>query len=145
MQGICICVWCLSSFAVLPQTSPSECRRAVAVAGTCQNLQSIAQFYCHSTPPHFTGTPAAPTALQVFIALSCLNSRPSGPRLPKMPQLQDFQFFQVDRLNEIYEKEQAFELHKHTNNQKEAAARAQVCLLFCVTTLTRPWCALLPS
>ena len=53
-----------------------------------------------------------------------------------MPQLQDFQFFQVDRLNEIYEKEQAFELHKHTNNQKEAAARAQVCLVFCVTTLT---------
>ena len=53
-----------------------------------------------------------------------------------MPQLQDFQFFQVDRLNEIYEKEQAYELHKHTNNQKEAAARAQVCLVLCDAILT---------
>ncbi|KAL3157174.1 hypothetical protein ABBQ38_001414 [Trebouxia sp. C0009 RCD-2024] len=58
-------------------------------------------------------------------AMGAQGGRPSGPRLPKMPQLQDFQFFQVDRLNEIYEKEQAFELHKHTSNQKEAAARAQ--------------------
>ena len=44
-----------------------------------------------------------------------------------MPQLQDFQFFQMDRLNEIYEKEQAYELHKHALHNKEAAARAQVC------------------
>lgn len=43
-----------------------------------------------------------------------------------MPQLQDFQFFQMDRLNEIYEKEQAYELHKHALHNKEAAARAQV-------------------
>lgn len=53
------------------------------------------------------------------------GSRPSGPRLPKMPQLQDFQFFQQDRLNELYEKEQAFELHKHSLAGREAAARAQ--------------------
>ncbi len=47
-----------------------------------------------------------------------------------MPQLQDFQFFQTDRLNEIYEKEQAYELHKHSLAGREAAARAQVhCLL----------------
>ena len=57
-----------------------------------------------------------------------------------MPQLQDFQFFQVDRLNEIYEKEQAYELHKHTNNQKEAAARAQVCLI----SLCQHFCSVLP-
>ncbi len=43
-----------------------------------------------------------------------------------MPQLQDFQFFHQDRLNELYEKEQAFELHKHSLNGREAAARAQV-------------------
>ena len=43
-----------------------------------------------------------------------------------MPQLQDFQFFQQDRLNELYEKEQAFELHKHSLAGREAAARGQV-------------------
>ena len=43
-----------------------------------------------------------------------------------MPQLQDFQFFHQDRLNELYEKEQAFELHKHSLAGREAAARAQV-------------------
>ena len=43
-----------------------------------------------------------------------------------MPQWQDFQFFQKDRLNELYEKEQAYEIHQHTLNNKEAQSRAQV-------------------
>ncbi|CAL8460870.1 g401 [Coccomyxa elongata] len=51
--------------------------------------------------------------------------RASGLRLPKMPQLQDFQFFNVPRLTEIFDKEQAYELYKHTQAQKEAAARQQ--------------------
>lgn len=52
--------------------------------------------------------------------------RASGLRLPKMPQLQDFQFFNVPRLTEIFDKEQAYEMFKHSQAQKEAAARAQV-------------------
>jgi hypothetical protein len=43
--------------------------------------------------------------------------------------LQDFQFFNVPRLTEIFDKEQAYELFKHAQTQKETAARAQVCLL----------------
>lgn len=54
--------------------------------------------------------------------------RPTGPKLPKMPALQDFQFYQTERLKEIYEKEAAFELHQHSQAQKEAQARAQVSL-----------------
>ena len=52
-----------------------------------------------------------------------------------MPQFQDFQFFQTERLNELYEKEQAFELHKHSLAAKEAAARAQVHCLSCTCIL----------
>lgn len=40
--------------------------------------------------------------------------------------LQDFQFYNVTRLQEIFDKEQNFELFKHTQAQKEQAARAQV-------------------
>lgn len=40
--------------------------------------------------------------------------------------LQDFQFFNVPRLTEIFDKEQAYELYRHTQAQKEAAARQQV-------------------
>lgn len=107
MQDRCSCFCCLSSSAIYSTTVTVK-----------------------APHPPFSGTPSVPTAHENLTVLSGLNSRPSGPRLPKMPQLQDFQFFQVDRLNEIYEKEQAYELHKHTNNQKEAAARAQVCLVF---------------
>lgn len=55
------------------------------------------------------------------------GARAGGPRLPKMPQLQDFQFFNVPRLMELYEKENAFEVFKHSQGQKEAALRSQVC------------------
>uniref|UniRef100_A0A061QM65 SWI/SNF-related matrix-associated actin-dependent regulator of chromatin subfamily A member 5 n=1 Tax=Tetraselmis sp. GSL018 TaxID=582737 RepID=A0A061QM65_9CHLO len=48
-----------------------------------------------------------------------------GPRLSKMPQLQDFQFYNISRLSEIYEKEHAYEIHKHQMAQKESAAKAQ--------------------
>ncbi|EIE25592.1 hypothetical protein COCSUDRAFT_46779 [Coccomyxa subellipsoidea C-169] len=37
----------------------------------------------------------------------------------------DFQFFNVPRLTEIFDKEQAYELFKHAQSQKETAARAQ--------------------
>ncbi|KAK9868512.1 hypothetical protein WJX84_000615 [Apatococcus fuscideae] len=50
---------------------------------------------------------------------------PGGPRLPKMPPLQDFQFFNLPRLTELYDQEQAYELFKHQQSQKEAAARQQ--------------------
>ena len=39
---------------------------------------------------------------------------------------QDFQFFNVPRLTEIFDKENAYELFKHSQAQKEAAARQQV-------------------
>ncbi|MEW5311445.1 MAG: hypothetical protein WDW38_003160 [Sanguina aurantia] len=47
----------------------------------------------------------------------------SGPRLPKMPQLQEFQFYDVKRLTELFEKEQNFELFKHSQTQREAALK----------------------
>ena len=53
------------------------------------------------------------------------GTRASGPRLPKMPQLHDFQFFNLPRLTALYDKEHAYELHKHSLAQREAAARAQ--------------------
>lgn len=52
--------------------------------------------------------------------------RSAGPRLPKMPQLADFQFYDVNRLTQLFEKENAYELHKHHLQQKEANARQQV-------------------
>jgi HAND len=54
------------------------------------------------------------------------GGRQSGPRLPKMPQMQDFQFFNTARLTEIYNKENAHEVHKHQQGQKEASLRSQV-------------------
>ncbi|CAL5219362.1 g1181 [Coccomyxa viridis] len=51
--------------------------------------------------------------------------RASGVRLPKMPQLQDFQFFNTTRLQELFDKEQNYEVFKHNQSQKEQAARAQ--------------------
>jgi hypothetical protein len=59
-------------------------------------------------------------------AMKAGPGRASGPRLPKMPQLQDFQFFNVQRLMELYEKENSFEVFKHSQGQKEAALRSQV-------------------
>lgn len=46
-----------------------------------------------------------------------------------MPQMQDFQFFNTARLTEIYNKENAHEVHKHQQGQKEASLRSQVSLL----------------
>ena len=43
-----------------------------------------------------------------------------------MPQMQDFQFFNTARLTEIYNKENAHEVHKHQQGQKEASLRSQV-------------------
>ena len=51
--------------------------------------------------------------------------RVSGPRLPKMPQLQDFQFFDLRRLTQLFEKENAHEVFKYWQKQKEEAARGQ--------------------
>ncbi|CAD7696105.1 unnamed protein product [Ostreobium quekettii] len=49
------------------------------------------------------------------------SDRVSGVRLPKMPQLQDFQFFNVERLTELFEKENNYEIFKHTQKQEEQA------------------------
>lgn len=49
-----------------------------------------------------------------------------GPRLSKAPALQDFQFFETTKIMALYEKEQAYEMHRHTQAQREASARAQV-------------------
>ncbi len=59
-------------------------------------------------------------------ALKAPGRAQGGPRLPKMPALQDFQFYNLPRLTEIYDQEQAYELHKHSQGQKEAALRSQV-------------------
>ena len=59
-------------------------------------------------------------------ALKAPGRAPGGPRLPKMPALQDFQFYNLPRLTEIYDQEQAYELWKHSQGQKEAAVRSQV-------------------
>ena len=49
----------------------------------------------------------------------------AAPRLPKMPALQDFQFYDVKRITALYEKEAAYETHKHSLAEKERSARAQ--------------------
>lgn len=41
-------------------------------------------------------------------------------------ELQDFQFFNTTRLQELFDKEQNYEVFKHNQSQKEQAARAQV-------------------
>ena len=41
-------------------------------------------------------------------------------------ELQDFQFFNTTRLQELFDKEQNYEVFKHNQAQKEQAARAQV-------------------
>lgn len=51
--------------------------------------------------------------------------RQGGPRLPKMPQMNDWQFFNVARLTAIYNKENTYEVFKHTCAQREATARSQ--------------------
>lgn len=51
---------------------------------------------------------------------------PGGPRLPKMPPLQDFQFYDLPRLTALYDQEQAYELFKYQQGQKESNARQQV-------------------
>lgn len=51
--------------------------------------------------------------------------RTTGPRLPKMPQLQDFQFYNVARITELFERENACELFRHQQSQKEASLRSQ--------------------
>ncbi|KAK9812302.1 hypothetical protein WJX73_000685 [Symbiochloris irregularis] len=53
------------------------------------------------------------------------STHTGGPRLPKMPALQDFQFYNTQRLMQLYEQDQAYEVHKHAVAQREAAARAQ--------------------
>lgn len=53
---------------------------------------------------------------------------PGGPRLPKMPPLQDFQFYDLPRLTALYDQEQAYELFKYQQGQKESNARQQVSL-----------------
>ena len=49
---------------------------------------------------------------------------------------QDFQFFDVPRLTEIYNKENAHEVHKHNLVQREASLRAQVLLQHLTSALT---------
>lgn len=53
------------------------------------------------------------------------GSKPSGPRLTKMPNLPDHQFYDMDRLVEIYKKQEMYELHLHNLQQKENTLRQQ--------------------
>ena len=53
------------------------------------------------------------------------TERVAGPRLPKMPHLQDFQFFDIQRLTELFEKENNYELWKHQQSVKEDANKSQ--------------------
>lgn len=54
-----------------------------------------------------------------------------GPRAsaavkpPKGPNLHDFQFYDTKRINALYDKETAYEAHKHSLAEKERSARAQ--------------------
>eukprot|EP00798_Chlamydomonas_sp_ICE-L_P028324 gene28324-31441_t len=50
---------------------------------------------------------------------------PSGPRLPKMPQLQDYQFYDTERVQELFNIEHQYELHKHSMAQKESQLKSQ--------------------
>ncbi|KAL4447228.1 hypothetical protein ABPG77_007261 [Micractinium sp. CCAP 211/92] len=51
--------------------------------------------------------------------------RNTGPKLPKMPALQDFQFFNTARLTQLYEKDNTYEVHKHSQAQRESQMRQQ--------------------
>jgi len=53
------------------------------------------------------------------------GSKPSGPRVTKMPNLPDHQFYDVDRIAEIYKKQEAYELHLHSMQQRENTMRQQ--------------------
>eukprot|EP00898_Chlorokybus_atmophyticus_P006003 jgi/Chlat1/6403/Chrsp45S05917 len=46
-------------------------------------------------------------------------SKPREPRLPRMPQLQDFQFYNQARLQELFEREVAYNLYINKKAQKE--------------------------
>ncbi|CAD7702794.1 unnamed protein product [Ostreobium quekettii] len=64
--------------------------------------------------------------------------RASGPRLPKLPNLQDFQFFDVARLTELFEQENAYEVFKYRQKQKEEQARGQGATEEAVQALLKP-------
>ena len=53
------------------------------------------------------------------------GSKASGPRVTKMPNLPDHQFYDIDRLTEIYKKQEAYELHLHALQQRENTMRQQ--------------------
>ena len=48
---------------------------------------------------------------------------PAGPRLPKMPVLQDFQFFNTARIQELVEKQHAYELFLHEKKREAAETK----------------------
>jgi SWI/SNF-related matrix-associated actin-dependent regulator of chromatin subfamily A member 5 len=53
------------------------------------------------------------------------GSKPSGPRLTKMPNLPDHQFYDIDRITELYKKQENYERHLHSMQQRENTLRQQ--------------------
>ena len=60
-------------------------------------------------------------------ALKTGAPRASGPRMPKLPPLLDFQFFDSERINQLVDKQHAYELFNY-ERKKEIAERAKVLL-----------------
>lgn len=58
-------------------------------------------------------------------ALKTGAPRASGPRMPKMPNMLDFQFFESGRIQQLFEKQHAYELFNH-DRKKEIAEREKV-------------------
>lgn len=53
------------------------------------------------------------------------GSKPSGPRAIKMPNLPEHQFFDVDRITELYKKQDAYNTHIYSIQQRENTMRQQ--------------------
>lgn len=53
------------------------------------------------------------------------DSKPSGPKITRMPNLPDYQFYDTAAITALYKKQEAYELHQHARQQREAAMRQQ--------------------
>lgn len=53
------------------------------------------------------------------------ESKPAGPKITKMPNLPDYQFYDTAAITKFYKKQEAYELHQHARQQREANMRHQ--------------------
>lgn len=109
----------LASWAQLPSTPALSRQPPAADLTPCLPLCNL-----HSLLSRMTST--SPSASRCVVAPPCLPHHACS-RLATPPCLppQDFQFFNIKRLTEIYEKDNAYEVHKHALAQREQAARQQ--------------------